>query len=449
MQHGKTQGCAQAYSPCKSMQVKTLFLCCMFALTCAQQNSTGSDAAPELPGPEEHPVERAEPNPDGQVQYLLTYSENITEAALYKKCHNLNCTRVIYGVINALVVSYDPSGVNTLAVDPSLNAASENIGVSLHYAVDSSSLPRTIDSILPAWHLDRINQFAPPLDGHYANNLTGVGVHIYMLDTGIDATHSEFLTADGSRSRVVTGEWSFDGTNNTDDCNGHGTATASLAGGRTLGTAPNATLHAIRAVGCDGGAQIADIAAALNYIALNAIQPAIISMSVGTSVISEPLQLAVNNTISQYNVTIIASAGNDGTDSCTATPARSVYVAAIGATDIHDKRPQFSNHGKCVNAYAPGVDVRCAKPGGTFGAESGTSMACPIVAGLAAGYLEYNPKLHYYDIVDIIYFSRSRGYTAVIDPPVIQLPVCASNLIPNFTNSSQIQCLDNQYITAA
>lgn len=69
----------------------------------------------------------------------------------------------------------------------------------------------------------------------------------------------EFLTADGSVSRVVTGEWSFDGTNNTEDCNGHGTATASLAGGRPVGTAPNATLHAIRAIGCDGQAQIADI----------------------------------------------------------------------------------------------------------------------------------------------------------------------------------------------
>lgn len=243
-------------------------------------------------------------------------------------------------------------------MDPSLNAAAGNIGVSLHYTTANSNLPRDISSVLPAWHLDRINQFAPPLDGVYASNLTGEGVHIYMLDTGIDPTHSEFLTADGTRSRVVSGEWSYDGTNKTNDCNGHGTATASLAGGRTLGTAPNATLHAIRALDCAGGAQIADIAAALNYIALNAIQPAIISMSVGTSVISDPLQLAVNNTMFKYNVTIIASAGNDGTDSCTATPARSVYVAAIGATDINDKRPAFSNHGKCVNAYAPGVDVR-------------------------------------------------------------------------------------------
>ena len=154
---------------------------------------------------------------------------------------------------------------------------------------------------------------------------------------------------------------------------------------------------------------------------------------------SDPLQLAVNNTISLYNISLIASAGNDGTDSCVATPARSVYVAAIGATDINDQRPLFSNHGKCVNAYAPGEHIRCAAPGDMFVSMSGTSMACPIVAGLAAGYLEYNPALRYFDIVDIIYFSRSRGFTATIDPPIIQIPVCAKSLIPDFTNSSSEQ----------
>lgn len=426
----------------QSMQIKALFLCALFTLSSAAPSS--QQGTTQIPAETEPPA-TAEASPDGQVEYLLTYSQNITESALQTKCKNLNCTRLIYGVINALVVSYDPSGINTLSVDPLLSSAAENIQVRLDYGFVSDVLPRTIDSVLPAWHLDRINQFALPLDGQYASNLTGVGVNIYMLDTGIDANHSEFLTADGTRSRVVSG-WSFDGTNNTDDCNGHGTATASLAGGRTLGTAPNATLYAVRAVSCDGQAQIADIVAGLNWIALNAIQPAIISMSVGTSIINDPLQLAVNNTISLYNVTIVASAGNDGTDSCTATPARSVYVAAIGATDIDDKRPAFSNHGKCVNAYAPGVDVRCAGLGNTFIYDSGTSMACPIVAGLAAGYLEFNPSLKYYDIVDIIYFSRSRGYTATIDPPVIQLPVCASSLVPDFTNSSRLQCLDDMYV---
>lgn len=421
------------------MQIKTLLLFCMFALAACTSNVPSST-------PEAEPEAQAEESASGTVEYILQYSPNITEEALTAKCVNLNCTKVIYGIINALVVSRDPTAVSTLSDDPSLTAANENVGVRLDYSVRSSTMPRTIASVLPAWHLDRINQYALPLDGYYASNLTGVGVNIYMLDTGIDGNHSEFLDAGGTGSRVVSGQYSFDGTNNTFDCNGHGTATASLAGGRTLGTAPNATLHAIRAVDCDGQANIADIIGALNWIALNHVPPALISMSVGTSDLSQPLQLAVNNTISKYNISIIASAGNDNTDSCTATPANSVYVASIGATDIQDARAVFSNHGKCVNAYAPGVDVRCAQPGNTYDFESGTSMACPIVAGLAAGYLEFNPGLLYFDIVDIIYFSRSRGYSATVDPPIIQLPYCAKSLIPDFTNSSQYTCADNMYV---
>lgn len=400
---------------------------CLIAACSAQSN-----VVPQDPADAEAPPAQAESNPNGTISYVLTYSQNITEAALQAKCANLNCTRVIYGIVKAIVVEQDPTAISTLSVDPLLNAASENVQVSLHYNEVNKTLPRTIASVDPPWHLDRINQFALPLDGQYNSNLTGNGIHIYMIDTGIEADHPEFLSADGSGSRVISGEWSFDNTNNTADCNGHGTATASLAGGRTLGSAPNSTLHAIRAVSCDGQAQIADIIGALNYIALNAIQPAVVSMSVGTTDLSDTLQLAVNNSVSIYNLTIIAAAGNDGTDACTATPGRSVYVAAVGATDINDQRPAFSNHGKCVNVYAPGDDVICAMPGKTYGFDSGTSMSCPIVAGVAAQYYEYDHGLKYYQIIDLIFKSRSRGNSPVADPPIVNIPICVTDADDDF-----------------
>lgn len=159
----------------------------------------------------------------------------------------------------------------------------------------------------------------------------------------------------------------------------------------------------------DGSANIADIIGSINWVALNAQLPAVISMSVGTEMISQPLQLAVNNTVSLYNLSIVAAAGNAATDSCMNTPSRSVYVTSVGATDITDKISEFSNNGKCVNVYAPGTLIYCANLNSTYRVISGTSMSCPIVSGIVGQYLEYNSSLTTWGITDVLYKSRSRG----------------------------------------
>ncbi len=270
MSHGKAQGHPEAFKA-KVMQIAALLMLALLTVSHAQ------------PTPEAEPETTSSESSNGLVSYILTYSQSLSCEALQTKCKDLNCTAVICGVVKQLVVMQDPEGVSALSVDPALSTANQNVQVSLDYvARDVITAANASLETDPPWHLDRINQAALPLDGYYATTYTGVGVNVYMIDTGIQSNHSEFLNADGTGSRVIAGQWSYNGTNITEDCNGHGTATASLVGGRTVGSAPNSTLWAVRACACDGTAQVADIIGALNYVALNVVRPAVISMSVGT-----------------------------------------------------------------------------------------------------------------------------------------------------------------------
>ncbi|KAK9901231.1 hypothetical protein WJX75_001560 [Coccomyxa subellipsoidea] len=227
-------------------------------------------------------------------------------------------------------------------------------------------------------------------DYRYGFDGDGSGVHIYVVDTGINAVHEEFLTADGTASRIMTG-FSIDGATPQSDCNGHGTHISGTAAGRYFGVAKNAFIHPLRVIGCDGSGSMLDVITALEWVHAHAQPPAVVLMSLGgpaAQVFDDACQSLVD-----VGISVVVAAGNDGADACTVSPARQPSVIAVGATGADDTMTYFSNGGSCVDLLAPGLSILSAGLGSSTATAvmSGTSMAAPHVVGAAAIYLQQNP----------------------------------------------------------
>jgi subtilisin family serine protease len=236
----------------------------------------------------------------------------------------------------------------------------------------------------PPWGLDRIDQRNRPLSATYTYNWTGAGVHAYIIDTGIRATHSQF----GGRANNVFDAFGGSGA----DCNGHGTHVAGTVGGSTYGVAKGVTLHGVRVLNCSGSGSTSGVIAGVDFVRLNRVNPAVANMSLGGGV-SSALDTAVNN-LANSGVAIAVAAGNSNANACNSSPARAANAITVGSTTSTDNRSSFSNFGTCLDLFAPGSSILSAwyTSNTATATLSGTSMASPHVAGVAALYKQANPS---------------------------------------------------------
>ncbi|MFG1667411.1 S8 family peptidase [Streptomyces sp. Y7] len=283
-----------------------------------------------------------------------------------------------YGtVLNGYAVRADERQAKRLAADPAVASVVQDTRVTLEHTQKNP----------PSWGLDRIDQANLPLNKRYTwPESAGAGVKVYVIDTGIRISHKDF----GGRASYG---WDFVGNDKgAGDGNGHGTHVAATIAGRQYGVAKKAEVVAVRVLDNAGGGTTAQVIAGIDWVTRHARKPAVANVSLGGGRNAQ-LDAAVRNSIAA-GVTYTVAAGNDGLPAGLYSPAGVREAITVGATDKKDARAGFSNIGPALDVFAPGVSITSASHASDTGRAtySGTSMASPHVAGVAALYLADHRK---------------------------------------------------------
>lgn len=254
------------------------------------------------------------------------------------------------------------------------------------------------------WHLGRVAKEKLPLSETFP--YTGKGschrntdfvIDSYVVDTGIDISHSQF------EGRA---KWGANFVDDKDtDCNMHGTHVSGLIGSKDYGVCVDANLYAVKVLGCQGEGSLSGVIKGIEWVfdrhlekSKTAKVKSIINMSLGggfSKALNKATESCLANNADFY---IVAAAGNENSDACNTSPASSPSVLTVMASDSNDKRAWFSNFGKCTDIYSPGVDILSTIPNEQTAVLSGTSMATPVLVGVLNHYIDIYPNLNMKDI---------------------------------------------------
>lgn len=309
-----------------------------------------------------------------------------------EKKYNIKADNAFGQVFKGMSARLTPAQLTALRRDPSVDLVEEDQAYQADAKPGSgtSTSPVTVQSI--PWGISKtLATQSYSLAGNGSGDVQGV--RVYVIDTGIDTQN-----ADLNRS----GHVNFVGDRKNTDCNGHGTHVAGTMGAydntaAVVGMAPGVSIYGVKVLDCNGSGTTTSVIKGLDWVAANAIKPAVANMSLGGGA-SQMLDDAVRAAAATGVVFSIA-AGNSAANACNTSPARigggTPGVLVTAATDSNDLEASFSNYGSCVDIWAPGVSIPSLKLGGGVVSMSGTSMASPHVGGAAALYWARNPSATY------------------------------------------------------
>ena len=336
------------------------------------------------------PTQVSASNDEARKDYIIVFSDRGNPAAERAAIAGLG-GRIFFTYENVF------AGVAVSLPEAALNGLKNRPGIELIEA--DAEVTTQVEQSGATWGLDRIDQRSLSLTTKYNYDFTGTGVDAYIIDTGILSTHTDF----GGRVSVTNGYSAFKDRNKTEDCNGHGTHVAGTVGGNLYGVAKSVRLIPIRVLDCRGSGTNSGVVAGMDHVVANhSTRPAVANMSLGgggSTAIDAAVQRMIND-----GVVVVVAAGNSNVDACNSSPARAAGAITVGATTSTDARASYSNFGSCLDIFAPGSSITSAWHTSRTAKNtiSGTSMASPHVAGVAALILEETPTASVSTVISTI-----------------------------------------------